>query len=669
MDPLAAWFPYSSFRPGQREMLDTCGKVAREGGVAMIDAPTGSGKSSVVSALLANRDHKKILIAVRTVSQLSTFVRELSLIKKKQPALKFSYLIGKGSACPMVQGGDIYHTCEGLKDVSTRLIRDRAERGHHIPSKDPFVQQLLKKDSRENPQFCPFFIESRMFVQTENRSLRMVPSKKVHDMAENILSGQTDPQQIRTRLEGICPNEVMVLAAQKADVIILNFAHIFSENIREQLFDSLSLDPSGTILLMDEAHNCGDAMQDAVSIEIHEKLLEKASHEIAGLPDRSGKVAAVQAFLPRIAGFLEGIKRLPEPEDWFDPAVFRTMIMREALIKDIDEVVLNLIDLADAVRERNIKAGNYQKTAIEDVSGFMYRMSLTAVDPSYLPVYRKDEEGLVLSVRCIDPGVHLSNLVREHYASIMISGSLSPVRSYQQLYFPGVPVTTLSLQNAFPSKNRMVLCAYEVTTSYSHRQDKRNSERTESHIRAFCRLKGNIAVYFPSYQMLETYARRLESHSVRKQIFVEPREKAEARGALQEFLSLPKTGKSGVLLAVCGGKWSEGLDYRGDLLTAAMVIGLPLAPYNRVRQMIQAYFKMKFGEEGDFIAYTLPAVNKAQQALGRVLRTPDDKGILVLADNRFLESGVKRGLPEWIQNEMVPVNSAEFSEKINQWMR
>lgn len=76
MDSFDAFFPYSEYRPGQRHMLDMVAQIAKTGGIAMIDAPTGSGKSSVVASLLAERQKRKIVIAVRTVSQLSTFIRE-----------------------------------------------------------------------------------------------------------------------------------------------------------------------------------------------------------------------------------------------------------------------------------------------------------------------------------------------------------------------------------------------------------------------------------------------------------------------------------------------------------------------------------------------------------------------------------------------------------------
>ena len=136
---------------------------------------------------------------------------------------------------------------------------------------------------------------------------------------------------------------------------------------------------------------------------------------------------------------------------------------------------------------------------------------------------------------------------------------------------------------------------------------------------------------------------------------------------MKSFLSLPGSGRAGVLFAVCGGKWSEGLDYRGEMLSGAMVVGLPLAPFNEVRKMIISYFRKKFGDEGEFISYTLPAINRAQQALGRVLRTPEDRGVLVLSEGRFLEGKIRSRLPSWMREELVPVNAEDFGGVLSRW--
>src|SRR5208283_6177797 len=106
-------------------------------------------------------------------------------------------------------------------------------------------------------------------------------------------------------------------------------------------------------------------------------------------------------------------------------------------------------------------------------------------------------------------------------------------------------------------------CATDITTAYSLRQNKENTDKIVHYITAFAVLKKNRAIYFPSYQILESYAALASSHISRRKVYIEPRDAAGAGAALNEFLALPAHGESGIMFAVCGGKWSEGLDYRG----------------------------------------------------------------------------------------------------------
>ena len=193
MHSIDSYFPYASYRPGQRHMLEVAAKCAREGGITMIDAPTGSGKSSVVASLLAERKGRKVVIAVRTVSQLTTFIRELDLVREKQPSLKTVYLVGKSSMCPLGGEGDVYRRCEGVKAFSSSLMRDRAEKGALLPSKDPFIIQQIRRMDREHPLICPYYINSKMFVQAETVGVKMVPSTALRTKADRVIAQSVPP--------------------------------------------------------------------------------------------------------------------------------------------------------------------------------------------------------------------------------------------------------------------------------------------------------------------------------------------------------------------------------------------------------------------------------------------------------------------------------------------
>ncbi|PKL60663.1 MAG: helicase, partial [Methanomicrobiales archaeon HGW-Methanomicrobiales-4] len=251
MTQLDRWFPYSAFRPGQEDMLKEAASSARDGGVLLIDAPTGSGKSSVVSALLAERGDRMVIVAVRTISQLATYIRELDLIRKKQPGLKYSYLVGKGSLCPLGGVGDVYRKCEAVKAFSTSLIKERADKGALDPSRDPFIIQQMKKNDPEHPLICPYYIRSRTAVFSEKGGgIKLIPSESCRRKADIISSKGVEPRQVGDVCEGLCPYEVMMQASQHVDLLVLNYHHLFDDQIREQLYLNLQREPGEILLLV-----------------------------------------------------------------------------------------------------------------------------------------------------------------------------------------------------------------------------------------------------------------------------------------------------------------------------------------------------------------------------------------------------------------------------------
>ncbi len=671
MNQTDRWFPYPSYRPGQKDMLQIAAETARDGGVLLIDAPTGSGKSSVVSSLLAERKDRLIIVAVRTISQLATYVRELDLIRKKQPGLKYSYLVGKSSLCPLGGFGDVYRKCESVKAFSTSLIKERADRGAMEPSRDPFIIQQMKKNDPDHPLICPYFIRSKSAVYSEKGGgIKIIPSESCRRKAEIISSKGVDPRTVGDICEGLCPYEVMMQASQQVDVLILNYHHLLDDTIREQIYLTLQREPGEILLLVDEAHNCGDVMQDILSVSLDQQALEAAEREIGTMKKEMKDLEAIRHLVPRITQFINGLKRSMESEDWFDPSIFARMILRESFYSSLDEVVDELMGLTEIIREAQTKKGDYKATGIERLYEFLYRLNLSLRNPAYLTIYQKEQDSIILKVQNIDPAPSLSSIAQEHHCMVLISGTLTPLSSYQQLYFrtlpEGISVRLFQLPNAFPRKNRLVLGASDITSAYSMRQNQDHNRRLSQYVLAFAAGPGNLAVYFPSYQVLESVVRDVEMH-ISKEVFIEPKESSEAGQLLARFMNLPKTKRSGILFAVCGGKFSEGLDYRGEMLTGAMVIGLPLAPWNRVRQMIMDYYAQRYGEEGKFLGYTLPALNKVQQALGRVLRTPEDRGVLVFGEKRFLEDQIRSRLPGWIQEELIACTLDDFPAHIRRW--
>ena len=98
---------------------------------------------------------------------------------------------------------------------------------------------------------------------------------------------------------------------------------------------------------------------------------------------------------------------------------------------------------------------------------------------------------------------------------------------------------------------------------------------------------------------------------------------------------------------VMGGIFSEGIDLTGTKLIGALVIGTGLPQVCREREILQEYFDRK-GMDGFAYAYLYPGMNKVQQAAGRVIRTDEDRGVILLLDDRFQRREYRELFPrEW----------------------
>jgi DNA excision repair protein ERCC-2 len=163
----------------------------------------------------------------------------------------------------------------------------------------------------------------------------------------------------------------MTQASLQADVIICNYYHIMDDQIREQLYLNLGREPSDVLLLIDEAHNCGDVMQDIMSVSLDHRALEQADHDITSIRKDVKDLEAIRRLIPGIKKFLDGLRRSTETEDWFDPQIFSRMILRESFYTTMEEVVDDFMDLAENIKEANNKRGDYRTSGIERLSSFL----------------------------------------------------------------------------------------------------------------------------------------------------------------------------------------------------------------------------------------------------------------------------------------------------------
>ncbi|MGP8329351.1 MAG: helicase C-terminal domain-containing protein [Methanosarcinaceae archaeon] len=284
-----------------------------------------------------------------------------------------------------------------------------------------------------------------------------------------------------------------------------------------------------------------------------------------------------------------------------------------------------------------------------------------------------DLNNVVFEIKSVDPSSQISAIVDLHYATIMMSGTFFPVEDYELYYFGNNDRSEkCTLPNSFKSENRLVIGVTDVNTTLNCRNDSAIISNYEKCIKTIVKTHGNLGVFYHSYAYKKKYKKFIlkSTNEVGKEYFDQMGNSTDEK-VYNHFIDASKRN-GGVLAAVCGGKFSEGLDYSGDLLMGAMVIGLPLVPPKVLQERKNEYYENLHGEEyGNFISYRLPAMNKALQAIGRVIRAKNETGILILADDRFTKNtkyDVNQYLPSWVRDEMIHCKSMEIEGVINSWV-
>ena len=189
----------------------------------------------------------------------------------------------------------------------------------------------------------------------------------------------------------------------------------------------------------------------------------------------------------------------------------------------------------------------------------------------------------------------------------------------------------------------------DVSSKYTRRGYEEYRKIAEYIARMSWQKKGNYMVFFPSYRLMEdvyqvyqdefsvSWVRCISQHASMTEL--------EREEFLEEFTE--ETEETLVGFCVMGGIFSEGIDLIGDRLIGAAVVGTGLPQVNCEREILKGYYDEK-GEQGFDYAYQYPGMNKVLQAAGRVIRTKEDTGAILLMDERFLNRDYRNLFPrEW----------------------
>lgn len=250
-----------------------------------------------------------------------------------------------------------------------------------------------------------------------------------------------------------------------------------------------------------------------------------------------------------------------------------------------------------------------------------------------------------LCLRNVVPAGFVRPRLTAAISAVLFSATLNPRHFYRDLL--GLPDTTawVDVESPFQRSQLDVEIVSRISTRYTHRQASL-APIVELMARQFEARPGNYLAFFSSFDYLQQVADLMERSHPAVPVWKQSRGMAEAER--QAFLERFTPGSQGIGFAVLGGAFGEGIDLPGARLIGAFIATLGLAQINPVNEQLKQRMSLLFGAGYDY-TYLYPGMQKVVQAAGRVIRGLDDRGVVVLIDDRFAERKIQQLLPAWWQ--------------------
>ena len=639
-------FPYDAPRPPQQALIDAFEEGLAAGRPVLAEAPTGTGKTA--AALLAG-------LRRSLAGDATLYFTTAKSTQSEHVARTFADLIRAARLPP------------GAIRAVTLRAKDRM-----CP---PGTLQC-------HPAHCPYL---RDYEQ------RAATSGVVTALAAESCHVDADTVYERAARNVLCPFEVSRDLAADADLVICDYNHVydraaalppFVERAGEPLDASVSasggvLDPNAAaVVVIDEAHNLLDRARayDSPCVRRADVALVlervRTGAYLAPLEDAPGLMAlpltsASENLLAEIEGFCSALAA--HIDSAYEDAVRadRGFVDDTTPVADSgeddrlpDEIPARFLETWQALGERaeallfgfSVRCQLHalvfpRDPLVELLRSVMHVRALVAArDRALIPYVAGPAAptGSAVGVCCVDPSRRLAAQHRRTRGVLAMSATLAPLEYYRaQLGLDGL---TVRVPSPFLAEHRCVLVVPTVTTKLRER---------ELHAPAIARLiedivgarAGRYAAYFPSFEFLSRVRALLDLPSERLLVQLPDMPLLLRQRLLARMRSQPGPV---LLLAVTGGVFAEGIDLPGEELIGAIIVGLSLPPPSFERVLMRQYFDEHNEGQGFAHAMLYPAMQRVVQAAGRVLRTPEDRGVIALLDHRFIEPGYVECLPrDW----------------------
>lgn len=577
-------FPFSSYRKGQREMAVCAYKTIKEEKKAFIQAPTGIGK---------------------TISTIFPTIKAIG----EGHCSKIFYLTAKTITRSVAEEAFEHMRQQGLRFKSLT-----------ITAKDKIC---FEKGAACIPEECSF---------------AKGHFNRVNDALVDIMDhedGLTRPIiETYAMKHHVCPFEFSLDIALSSDCVICDYNYVFDPRVNlKRFFQDVR---QKYAFLVDEAHNLVDRARGMYSADIDKQPLLQIQRALKSMKEDD-----------RINQFLKAIKKYNKVLlEYKNMCIEKDTYVFDEPPKSLYGAMRTFTQKADIV------LNDYKHLEVYDEILDYYFSTLSFINISelyderyktYVTFKRND---IQVHLFCVDPSYLLNQTLKLGAGTIFFSATLSPIPYFHRLYSYEESDYTLMLSSPFSPDHRAYVIASDIMTTYKKRAF--SYEDIALYLRDFVNSKvGNYIVFFSSYAYKKVVLEAFETLEVDVKVVDQQRELSEAdkEDFLSQFTVNPE--KSMIGFCVLGGSFSEGVDLRGDRLIGTAIVGVGLPMVCLEREIIKAYHA-DHDEDAFSYAYVYPGLNKIMQAAGRVIRTEEDHGVIMLMDERYNYNTYKQVIPyDW----------------------
>ncbi|MCL2786118.1 MAG: DEAD/DEAH box helicase family protein [Methanomassiliicoccaceae archaeon] len=602
----APYFPYEP-RESQMDIVrDITTTLARSDHIVM-ESGTGTGKT--ICALAGSLHHakmnnKKVIYLTRTISQSDQVMRELKAISSIRPVSGMT-LAGRKRSCPLLR------TLSGYEDMMPHVLANLCE-------------ERKAKTIRGDAGGCKHYERVKMFVQR----------------IESFCKGSfptSDELDAFCESSGVCPYEARKALIQTMDVIVAPYVHILSEDIRSNLLAHMRCEDEDILLIVDEAHNLIPAAREQGSFSIRMKGLDAAMEEITAMKDpvlfkglRAGEfVGFLRAVIKNAANekITLGAHEALIEHDRIESRLMKKYSMSS---KDLAATIDGMISVGETRTEYLLEQGIHKLSELFAL-GVALKDWVSSAEGEYIKTVTAEKDGEALHASCIDPS-DITMFIRSLKGAVHMSGTLQPLDQYARTM--GLPLSAVkrTYPTPFPPENRSVIYVNDVTTKYEDLKRQGMTERIAKHITKLCdAVPKNTLVFFPSYGLMSKMRPMIESEMEKNMYWEESGQQKRTMNSLDRF----RRDRNGVFFTVMGGSIAEGIDFPGDELSFAIIVGIPYPPPTLESKAMSDMFDKRYGAgTGWMYVSEVPALRKMKQAIGRLIRTDTDRGMAVILDSR-----------------------------------